>query len=88
MSYSKIGHEVHRTMPQILLDCIRKSVSLRKLCPEHKMYLCFRSTHCQNFKTIASTPAEISVIEKQRMSYGFHSNNFRKTKVCYQPHNA
>ena len=66
MSYSKIGHEIHRTLPKILLDCIRKSVILRKLCSEHKIYLCFRSTHCQVFKTIASPPAEISVIKKNK----------------------
>ena len=74
---------------QTLLDYIRKSISLRKRCSEHKMYLCFRSTHCQNFKTIARPSTEISVIEeKQRISYGFHSNNFRKTKFCDQLPNA
>ena len=36
-----------------------------KLCSEHKMYLCFRSAHCQNVKTIASPPAEISIIDNE-----------------------
>ena len=81
--------DMNRTLPETLFDCIRKSVSLRKSCSKHKMYLCFESTHCQNFKTIAWPPAEISVIEeKQRINYGFHSNNFRKRKFCDQLPNA
>ena len=42
-----------------------------------------------NFKTIAWLPAEISDIkEKQRMSYGFHINNFWKTNFCDLLYNA
>ena len=67
-----------------LLDCIRKSVSLTKLCSIHKLYLCIRSTDCQNFKTIGWLPTEITVIEeKQKITYGFYSNSLLTTKFCW-----
>ena len=74
---------------QSLLNYSRKSIPPRKLCSEHKLYLSFRRTHYQNFRTITLPLAEISAIErKQRMIYGFHSNNFRNTNFCSQLSNA
>ena len=53
VSCSKLGPDILMTLSQSLLNYIRKSVSLRKFCSEHKIYLCFRSTYFHNFKTIA-----------------------------------
>ena len=77
--------DIHRTLAGTLLDYNRKSVTLMKLCCEHKMYLWSRSTHCQNFKTIPWPLAEILVIQKKTKNKGlvtFHSNIFKGTKFC------
>ena len=56
---------------QSLLNYSRKSVTPRKLCSKHELYLSFRRTHSPNFRTITLPLAEISAIEKTKNELRF-----------------
>ena len=58
--------DMNRTLPETLLDYNRKSMSLKKLCSEHKMYLCFRSTYYQNFKPVGDPLLRYQSLKKNK----------------------